>query len=129
MAERISLRELARRLGRAEASLHTLAASWQILKGADGKFDEAAVRAALAASTYPSRQPEAFTAVHGTANAQLRLPPRPPRPPSRLTPPRHGRRIESATHTLRAAESDGARTTCTLKQPDKAGKDDRKAGD
>jgi len=39
-------------------------------------------------------------------------------------------RIESATHTLRAAESGGATTKCTLKQPDdKAGKDDRKAGD
>nr|USU32878.1 late control D family protein [Methylobacterium sp. OTU13CASTA1] len=39
-------------------------------------------------------------------------------------------RIESATHTLRAAESGGASTKLTLKQPDdKAGKDDRKAGD
>lgn len=70
MAERISLSELARRLGRAKSGLHKLAANGQIPKGADGKFDEAAVREALAANTDPSRQSAPFTAVHGTENAE-----------------------------------------------------------
>ena len=70
MAERISLSELARRLGRAKSGLHKLAATGQIPKGADGKFDEADVRAALAANTDPARQPGAFTGVHGTENGE-----------------------------------------------------------
>lgn len=70
MAERISLSELARRLGRAKSGLHKLAANGQIPKGEDGKFDEAAVRAALAANTDPVRQPEAFTAVHAPENGE-----------------------------------------------------------
>jgi hypothetical protein len=70
MAELISLSELARRLGRAKSGLHKLAANGQIPKGGDGKFDEAAVREALAANTDPSRQSEPFTTVHGTENAE-----------------------------------------------------------
>ena len=70
MAERISLSELARRLGRAKSGLHKLVASGQIPKGADGKFDEADVRAALAANTDPARQQGAFTGVHRTENGE-----------------------------------------------------------
>jgi len=70
MAERVSLSELARRLGRAKSGLHKLAANGQIPKGEDGKFDEAAVREALAANTDPVRQPEAFTGVHAPENGE-----------------------------------------------------------
>lgn len=63
MADRISLSELARRLGRAKSGLHKLAANGQIPKGADGKFDEAEVRAALAANTDPARQAASFAPV------------------------------------------------------------------
>lgn len=70
MADRLSLSELARRLGRAKSGLHKLAAAGQIPKGADGKYDEAEVRAALAANTDPARQPGAFTVVHGTENGE-----------------------------------------------------------
>lgn len=70
MADRISLSELARRLGRAKSGLHKLAANGQIPKGADGKFDEAEVRAALAANTDPARQTGAFTGVHRPENGE-----------------------------------------------------------
>lgn len=70
MADRISLSELARRLGRAKSGLHKLAAAGQIPKGADGKFNEAEVRAALAANADPARQSPAFTTVHGLENGE-----------------------------------------------------------
>lgn len=70
MADRLSLSELARRMGHAKFGLHKLAAAGQIPKGTDGKYGEAEVRAALAAKTDPARQPGAFTAVHGTENGE-----------------------------------------------------------
>ena len=70
MADRISLSELARRLGRAKSGLHKLAANGQIPKDADSKFDEAEVRAALASNTDPARQAEAFTPVHRVENGE-----------------------------------------------------------
>ena len=70
MGDRISLSELARRLGRAKSGLHKLAANAQIPKGDDGKFDEVEVRAALAANTDPARQDEAFTGVHQSVNGE-----------------------------------------------------------
>jgi len=68
MGERLSLSELGRRLGRAKSGLHKLAANGQIPKGPDGKFDEAEVRAALAANTDPARQQVAFTGVREREN-------------------------------------------------------------
>lgn len=70
MADRLSLSELARRLGRAKSGLHKLAAAGQIPKGDDGKYDEAEVRAALVANTDPARQRGVFTSVHGAENGE-----------------------------------------------------------
>lgn len=55
MTERLTLRELGRRLGRDASGLGRLARKGQIPKGSDSKFDEAAVRKALATSTDPAR--------------------------------------------------------------------------
>lgn len=74
MPQGISLSELARRLDRAKSGLHKLAAKGQIPKLADGSFDEAAVRAALAANTDPARQPGAFSPVHGAENGERPAP-------------------------------------------------------
>ena len=56
MTQRLSLRELARRLDRDKSGLSRLAAKGAIPKGSDGKFDEAEVRAALTANTDPARR-------------------------------------------------------------------------
>lgn len=56
MTERLSLRELARRLDRDPSGLSRLARKGQIPKGGDGKFDLDAVRIALDANTDPGRR-------------------------------------------------------------------------
>jgi len=72
--ERLTLSELARRLGRAKSGLHKLAAAGQIPKGLDGLYDVAEVEAALAANIDPAKRPK------------LRLAPTPPPEPP---PPIH----------------------------------------
>ncbi|GJE54566.1 hypothetical protein EKPJFOCH_1044 [Methylobacterium thuringiense] len=57
-------------MGRAKSGLHKLAARGLIPKRADGKFDLDAVRSAIASNTDPSRQPDAFTPVHGPENGE-----------------------------------------------------------
>lgn len=59
MAERLSLRELARRLDRDPSGLGRLARKGAIPKGTDGKFDEAAVRTALGQNVDPAQRKEA----------------------------------------------------------------------
>ncbi|UDL95495.1 hypothetical protein LGH83_04540 [Lichenihabitans sp. PAMC28606] len=56
MADRVSLSELARRLGRAKSGLHKLAAKGQIPRGADEKYDVDEVIAALKKNTDPARR-------------------------------------------------------------------------
>ncbi|MFF9552735.1 hypothetical protein [Methylobacterium fujisawaense] len=66
MAERLSLRELARRLDRDPSGLGRLARKGSIPKGDDGKFDEAAVRAALGRNVDPARQKETVDGLQST---------------------------------------------------------------
>lgn len=66
MAERLSLRELARRLDRDPSGLGRLARKGAIPKGDDGKFDEAAVRAALGRNVDPARQKETVDGLQST---------------------------------------------------------------
>lgn len=80
MEKGISLSELARQLGRAKSGLHKLAAKGQIPQRDDGKFDLDAVRSALASNTDPSRQGEAFTAVHHPENGERTARPSEPLP-------------------------------------------------
>lgn len=56
MAEGISLRELARRLGRSAPSLGALAKKGVIPRNADGTFDEAAVRSAYERNVSPQQR-------------------------------------------------------------------------
>ncbi|WP_267423195.1 hypothetical protein [Methylobacterium sp. GC_Met_2] len=56
MSERLTLREVARRLDRDPTGLGRLVKKGQVPKGDDGKFDIDAVRAALDANTDPGRR-------------------------------------------------------------------------
>jgi hypothetical protein len=64
--ERLSLRELARRLDRDPSGLGRLARKGVIPKGDDGKFDEAAVRMAIADHVDPARQKEEQASLRST---------------------------------------------------------------
>ncbi|MHC2108369.1 hypothetical protein [Methylobacterium sp. CM6246] len=66
MSERLSLRELARRLNRDPSGLGRLAKKGVIPKGSDGKFDEVAVRRALLANVDPDRQKETVDRLRST---------------------------------------------------------------
>lgn len=73
MAERLSLRELARRLDRDPSGLGRLARKGAIPKGADGKFDEAAVRTALGQNVDPARRKEAVDGLRSTSQRSTAL--------------------------------------------------------
>lgn len=66
MSERLSLRELARRLNRDPSGLGRLAGKGAIPKDSDGKFDEAAVRAALGQNVDPARRKETVDRLQST---------------------------------------------------------------
>ena len=66
MSERLSLRELARRLDRDPSGLGRLARKGAIPQGSDGKFDEAAVRAALGRNVDPARRKETVDGLRST---------------------------------------------------------------
>lgn len=56
MSERLTLVELAKRLGRSKQAIHQLVKKGVIPKGQDGKFDEAEARKAYAKNASPSQR-------------------------------------------------------------------------